>query len=223
MTRELLKRLHKYFAGMENPTEDEKSMLKELTERLPFFHITALHRDDLRERGFDTKSVSDATMERIARKMAEDYCAQLFHESLDTIAELAGVPKSTETRCPMCEGNMLSFDLDSGKNVCQACGAQWSDNYVLIQFPENASHFEDNDIGYPCFDSDDNGARYVPERDYVGHFKKAPASENLFKPLCWPESQAYLECPDERCEAILSDEKSLEDFGPSAVWVPVSQ
>ena len=34
--------------------------------------------------------------------------------------------------------------------------------YVLVEFPDDASYFEENDIGYSSFESEDNGARYVP-------------------------------------------------------------
>ena len=61
------------------------------------------------------------------------------------------------------------------------------DLYVLVEFPDDTSYFEENDIGYPSFNSEDNGARYVPQRDYIEHFKKDPAPNSCFRPLCWPE------------------------------------
>lgn len=94
-------------------------------------------------------------------------------------------------------------------------------NYVLVRFPEDSSYFENEEIGYPCFNSEDNGARYVPEEDYTRHFRKPPAPGSLFRPVVWPESQGYLHCPDPRCEVIIADEKALTDFGSSAVWAPV--
>jgi hypothetical protein len=97
---------------------------------------------------------------------------------------------------------------------------QLRDNlYVLVEFPEDNSFFEENDIGYPSFNSEDNGARYVPEYDYIRHFQKDPAPNSCFRPLRWPESQPYL-FPDEPNESI-SDEKGLADFGEQAVWVPL--
>ena len=33
------------------------------------------------------------------------------------------------------------------------------DLYVLVEFPDDTSYFEENDIGYPSFNSEDNGAR----------------------------------------------------------------
>lgn len=97
--------------------------------------------------------------------------------------------------------------------------------YVLVEFPEDSSYFEENDIGYPSFGSEDNGARYVPQRDYIDHFKKDPVPSSCFRPLRWPESQPYL-FPDESNESIdalnepIGDEKGLEDFGEQAVWAP---
>ena len=76
--------------------------------------------------------------------------------------------------------------------------------YVLVEFPEDSSYFEENDIGYPSFNSEDNGARYVPQRNYIDHFKKDPEPNDQVDTLNEP----------------ISDEKGLADFGEQAVWVP---
>ena len=105
------------------------------------------------------------------------------------------------------------------------------DLYVLVEFPDDTSYFEENDIGYPSFNSEDNGARYVPQRDYIEHFKKDPAPNSCFRPLCWPESQSYLpggdadsDSADDSVKALnecINDEKGLADFGPNSVWTPL--
>lgn len=51
------------------------------------FCISRLSREDLEQRGFDTSDIDDKTMQRIADKLGEDYCEQLFWISLDIIAE----------------------------------------------------------------------------------------------------------------------------------------
>lgn len=61
-----------------------------------FFKITSVSRADLEERGFEVSNVSDATMERLASKMADDYCEQLFWESLEIIAESIGIKRIKE-------------------------------------------------------------------------------------------------------------------------------
>jgi len=94
------------------------------------------------------------------------------------------------------------------------------DHYVLVEFPEDSAPYEREETGYPCFKSEDNGARYIPIMDYVEDFQKYPAAGHIFKPLSWPESQGYLDHPDTRCEVVMADEKTLADFGGSAVWVP---
>jgi hypothetical protein len=92
-----------------------------------------------------------------------------------------------------------------------------------VQFPEDGSYFENNEIGYPCFNSEDNIARYVKEYDYIRHFKKDPEPNSFFKPVQWPESQQFLEgvSVNTLCEPIMEDEKGLKDFGSSAIWVPL--
>lgn len=57
------------------------------------FPITSVSREDLESKGFDTTEVSDLQMERLASKMADDYCEQLFWSSMDIIAESLGFPK----------------------------------------------------------------------------------------------------------------------------------
>lgn len=68
-------------------------------ERQEFFPITSVSRADLEGRGFNTARVSDATMTRLASKMADAYCEQSFWIDLDIIAEYLGIPKRKhETR-----------------------------------------------------------------------------------------------------------------------------
>lgn len=93
--------------------------------------------------------------------------------------------------------------------------------YILVGHPDNSSHFENEGIGYPCFNSEDNGARYIPLSDYFKHTDKSPAPSRRYTPVQWPESQKFLDGCDDRCEVIMADEKSLADFGGSAVWVPM--
>lgn len=60
------------------------------------FPITSVTREDLAQKGFDTREVSDETMERLAAKMADDYIDQLFWISLDILAEDYGIPRNRD-------------------------------------------------------------------------------------------------------------------------------
>lgn len=51
------------------------------------FNITSICRDDLEGVGFNTSKVSDDTMTKLASKMADDYCEQLFWDSMKIIAQ----------------------------------------------------------------------------------------------------------------------------------------
>jgi hypothetical protein len=99
------------------------------------------------------------------------------------------------------------------------------EKYVLVEFPEDASYFEENGIGYPCFNSEDNGARYVSETEYIRHFGSEPQPSTCFQPVKWPQSQEFLGSGDDSitalCEPVVADEKALADFGSSAIWVPL--
>lgn len=59
------------------------------------FPISSVARVDLEGIGYDVSDVSDSTMERLARKLGDDYCDQLFWTSLDIIADSLGIPKTT--------------------------------------------------------------------------------------------------------------------------------
>lgn len=51
------------------------------------FCISRLSREDLDSIGFDTSDIDDKTMQRLAEKLGEDYCKQLFWSSLEIIAD----------------------------------------------------------------------------------------------------------------------------------------
>ena len=55
--------------------------------------ISELSKEDLEERGFDTSNISEETMKKLASKLGDDYCENLFWTSLDIIAESMNIPK----------------------------------------------------------------------------------------------------------------------------------
>ena len=57
------------------------------------FVISEVSREDLDELGYDAAKVSDETMERLASKLGDDYCEQLFWTSLKITAEYMNIPK----------------------------------------------------------------------------------------------------------------------------------
>lgn len=60
------------------------------------FIITKVFRDDLKQEGFDSSNVDDATMELLAEKMADAYCEKSFWVDLRIIAEELGIPKGRQ-------------------------------------------------------------------------------------------------------------------------------
>lgn len=57
------------------------------------FPIASVSRADLEDKGYDTSEVDDATMKRLASKMGDDYCEQLFWEHLPIMADYLEIPK----------------------------------------------------------------------------------------------------------------------------------
>ena len=223
MVQQILDDLRAYFEAKATITPEEQVLLQRL--KGDFFPITSVSRNDLQVYGFDTRSVTDVQMRRLAQKMANDYCEQFFWSSMEIIAE--GLEFSRYPDCPVCASRHVFLNEQKGTLRCEGCGQEWHEHlYVLVEFPDDTSFFEEKYIGYPSFGSRDNGARYVSEYDYITHFKKQPRSDRCFKPLRWPESQLYL-FPNEPNDALyglnepIQDECGIEDFGENAVWVPL--
>ena len=129
----------------------------------------------------------------------------------------------TDEACPKCGSSTIRYDVHESLFHCDECGQAWSDKqYVLVEYPEDTSCFEQEEIGYPSWESQDNGARYVPLYDYIRQFGKSPDPTHCYRPICWPDSQRYMEetGPDAHCE-LIQDEAALEKFGSSALWVPL--
>jgi hypothetical protein len=62
------------------------------------FRITSVCRADPESIGFETSGVDDSAMNKLAEKLADDYCDQLFWSSLDILAENLGIPKREPSR-----------------------------------------------------------------------------------------------------------------------------
>lgn len=214
--------LQEYLEAKTERTKEEQDLLDRL--KSGYFPITAIHRDDLASKGFDTRNISDATMEHLARKMADDYCEQLFWDSMVVIAsDRFDIPRLPE--CPKCGEHWVVPDSVTDTYRCSSCGQKWTNSYTLVEEPEETDRLPD-DLGYPSAEAQNSNARYIPEYDYIRIFQKAPEPSSYFEPVCWPESQKYM--PDEDSnDSILAlnepinDEKGLEDFGANAVWVPL--
>lgn len=228
MERQLIEDLHQYFEQKENPTPDENHLLVSLTDELPHFPILSLSREDLESRGFDVSEVTDSEMVELAKKLNDDSCEQLLWRSMTIIAE--DDLKIPRYICPQCGEKASAYNSYDKTLHCTSCQNTWkkeepTGRYVLVQYPADASFYENLEVGYPCFNSEDNGARYVPEHFYRQHTGKEPAANTLFQPVQWPESQSYFDLKPKSiaalCEPIEADVQSLEDFGTSSVWVPV--
>lgn len=216
MVQELFNQLRNYFSAKEKPTEEEVDFLKRLSEG--YFPITSVHRDDLQAKGFDVDKITDAQMEELADKMGDDYCEQLFWDSMEIIADSMGLPRKEILRCPKCQSETVKYDINDGLYHCGDCSMVWDDGlFVKTEFPEDTSCFEEEGIGFPCWNSEDNGARYVPVWEYIRKFGKSPNPEKCYRAICWPDSQEYI--GNEECE-LIQDEEALEKFGSSAYWVP---
>ena len=55
-----------------------------------FFVITSISRDDLESLGYKTENITDEEMEKLAKKMADDYLEQMYWLSMDILAESMG-------------------------------------------------------------------------------------------------------------------------------------
>lgn len=82
--------------GLEDVYQSNHEKAEKLLQKEGFFYITSVHRDDLETLGFDVSEVTDEEMKSLAKHMSNDYCEQLFHSSLEILAECMGIPKKKE-------------------------------------------------------------------------------------------------------------------------------
>lgn len=222
MFRDLIEDLHAHFSVIACPTDEQKRLLINLTNSLVNFPAILINRDDLRSRGFDTANVDDSTMKTLVSKLSDDYFTNLGWLSIDSIAKDLGVQRNPFTCCPKHECPDIDFDNEAKEYICKCCGQRWSDAYVLLQYPEDASYFHDNDVGFPCTISQDPTARYISEHSYIEQFSSSPNENTYYKPITLPESRGFvLETFNDDCQHI-TDEHGIETFGLEAIWVPLS-
>lgn len=62
------------------------------------FVVCVLSRDDLKEIGVDPDSLSDSAMKKIASKMGESYCNNVFWEDLRFYTGMFGKTKIDENK-----------------------------------------------------------------------------------------------------------------------------
>lgn len=71
--------------------------LKQIVEIIPQvtgdFPISSVCRDDLAGKGYDVEKIEDSDMKILANKLGDDYCEQLFWDSMVIIADCMGLPK----------------------------------------------------------------------------------------------------------------------------------
>jgi hypothetical protein len=60
------------------------------------FDIASVSRANLEGLGFDISQITDEQMEKLARRMADDYLDNLFWTSLKIMAEYVGIPKRSK-------------------------------------------------------------------------------------------------------------------------------
>lgn len=93
MEHTLKRNLLGYFQKIENPTEEEKKLLHSLQDSCEYFDISCIHRDDVKDEGYDGDKLDDATMERLADKMNDYHLEYGYHEDLELACEKLEIPK----------------------------------------------------------------------------------------------------------------------------------
>ena len=84
-----------------------------------FFPITSVHRLDIQEvlhlRDEQVAKITDDMMREIARKMADDYCEQLFWDHLPIIAEYVAEREGIDLKKKFSDaGTLLSQNTEHG-------------------------------------------------------------------------------------------------------------
>lgn len=82
-----------YFLKIENPTEEEQKLRRQLQDSCEYFDISCVHRDDIKDSGYDGDKLDDATMERLANKMNDYNLEYSYREDLELACEKLEIPK----------------------------------------------------------------------------------------------------------------------------------
>lgn len=82
-----------YFLKIENPTEEEQKLRRQLQDSCEYFDISFVHRDDIKDSGYDGDKLDDATMERLANKMNDYNLEYGYREDLELACEKLEIPK----------------------------------------------------------------------------------------------------------------------------------
>lgn len=82
-----------YFLKIENPTEEEQKLRRQLQDSCEYFDISCVHRDDIKDSGYDGDKLDDATMERLANKMNDYNLEYGYREDLELACEKLEIPK----------------------------------------------------------------------------------------------------------------------------------
>ena len=77
---------------------DVANWIRVIDEDESYFEISCLHRYDLEYVGYDTSQVDNSVMKKLASKLGDDYCEQLFWNSLPIIADCMGIPKREDDK-----------------------------------------------------------------------------------------------------------------------------
>lgn len=80
--------------GLNAQEQELKALCKSCSRSFP---ISCLSRADFEDKGFDTSSLSDSQMNRIATKMGDVYVENYFGESLEYFAHNSGMPVKDTT------------------------------------------------------------------------------------------------------------------------------
>lgn len=82
-----------YLLKIENPTEEEQKLRRQLQDSCEYFDISCVHRDDIKDSGYDGDKLDDATMERLANKMNDYNLEYGYREDLELACEKLEIPK----------------------------------------------------------------------------------------------------------------------------------
>lgn len=119
ISNKLINELANYFKSKENRTSEEEMLFAQLNMSRDEFPISSLTKDDLVSLNYSTKNISDEDMEELRDKLSDDYCGQMYWQSLSTIADNLGFKKDNPIRIMSVQHlKELIFDNDESPIEC---------------------------------------------------------------------------------------------------------
>ena len=196
MNRTMMRELYEHLLA--EPVKDNQvaALIKKIESELDNFPIAYISRSDIQRAGYESSTLSDEAVLRIAATMKGLYEQKSFDEDLYYAVRLEICSCTFLPECPNCFLKNTAYDLNTNTCYCKDCGYEWgldessevsSGEFIRIEPGEGVLKFEDH---LDCYRSRE-GAYYVTRDVYQSVLHHKAPEAPTFRLIYWPWSQAF--------------------------------